>query len=458
MMNRLWKTWQYLRASFWFVPMLLVLCAVVLAGGLVELDTRIDPALRRTWPQLFGVGADGSRSLLAAIAGSMITVAGVTFSITIVTLSLASSQYTSRILRNFMRDRGNQLVLGVFLAVFAYCLVVLRTIRGGDSDPFVPSVAVLVAIVLAFVGIGFLIFFIHHVADLIQASNIIEAVARETVGAVDVLFPQELGDEPEEAVDARALEALSATPWVSVAARSSGYIQRVESRALLDFAAENDTVIRMERGIGEFVVAGVPLVSVAGTRRPDDGEVRELNRAFSLGRQRSVDQDAAFGIRQLVDIALKALSPGVNDTTTANICIDYLTVILVRLARRRIESPYRVADGRIRVIARAPTFQSLLNEAFEQIRQNGEGNVRILESLLRSIETIGRATAIRRRRDALRDQVELLAETIERSVPCSFDRERTANYYRSVAGQLGATPPPRTRTGPVRQHGAIASH
>ena len=152
------------------------------------------------WPRLFGAGAEGSRGLLAAIASSMITVAGVTFSITIVALALASSQYTSRILRNFMRDRTNQTVLGVFVGVFAYCLVVLRTIRGGDEGAFVPALAVLGALLLAFVAIGFLIFFIHHIAASIQATSIIAAVAGETFEAVDRLFPTEVGDAASNAL------------------------------------------------------------------------------------------------------------------------------------------------------------------------------------------------------------------------------------------------------------------
>lgn len=184
-----------LRSSLWFVPTLMVVGAGALAVGLIEVDARLNRELLTNFPRLFGAGAEGSRGMLSSIAGSMITVAGVTFSITIVALSLASSQYTPRILRNFMRDRANQTVLGVFVGIFTYCLIVLRTIRGGDENLFVPSLSVVVGVILAVVGIGFLIFFIHHIAASIQASNIIASVAEETIKTIDKLFPQELGEE-----------------------------------------------------------------------------------------------------------------------------------------------------------------------------------------------------------------------------------------------------------------------
>jgi len=181
MILKLRHWWQETRSSFWLVPAVIVLGAVALATGLIALEANIDVHLDKNWPLVFGAGAAGSRGLLTAVAGSMITVAGVVFSITIVVLSLTSSQYTSRVLRNFMRDRRNQVVLGVFLGVFVYCLVVLRTIRGGDEGAFVPSLAVLGGLALAFVGTAFLIYFIHHIAMSIQASTIVAAAAEETI-------------------------------------------------------------------------------------------------------------------------------------------------------------------------------------------------------------------------------------------------------------------------------------
>jgi uncharacterized membrane protein len=192
------------------------------------------------WPLLFGAGAAGSRGLLATIASSMITVAGVVFSITIVALSLASSQYTSRVLRNFMRDRINQTVLGVFVGIFAYCLVVLRTIRAGDEGAFIPALAMLFGLLLGLVGIGVLVFFIHHIATSIQASQILAAVAEETIRAVDNLFPEGVG---QDADDTQPDWSSPTGAWQTVPASQTGYIQEIDTTELLAFAGEHRTVI-----------------------------------------------------------------------------------------------------------------------------------------------------------------------------------------------------------------------
>jgi uncharacterized membrane protein len=197
-MNRLKQFGSNLRGSFWFFPTLIVAFSIALAVGLIEADSAGSRDWMADWPRPFGAGAAGARGMLATIAGSMMTVVGVTFSMTLMTLALASSQYTSRILRNFMRDRVTQVVLEIFAGIFTYCLIVLRTIRGGDDIAFVPSLSVAVSVVLAIGGIGALIFFIHHIAASIQASSIIASVAAETLVAVDRLVPGKLGHGPED--------------------------------------------------------------------------------------------------------------------------------------------------------------------------------------------------------------------------------------------------------------------
>ncbi|MEO8049142.1 MAG: DUF2254 domain-containing protein [Acidobacteriota bacterium] len=420
-MSRLHQYWYDARSSFWFVPGLLILGAVVLAIGLVDASAAIDPQTLNRWPLLFGAGAAGSRGLLAAIAGSMITVAGVVFSITLVALSLASSQYTSRVLRNFMRDRINQVVLGVFVGIFAYCLVVLRTIRGGDEGAFVPALAVLAGLLLGFVGIAFLVFFIHHISTSIQASQIIAAVSDETLHAVDTLFPKCVGREADDDIETESGPVEHT--WHTVCSLQTGYIQHINTAELLAFAQECGTVIRMERCIGEFVIEGTPVISILGTNRPDEQDSRRLGSVSTVGRQRTIEQDAAFGIRQLVDVALKALSPGINDTTTAVMCIDYLTAILIRLADRRIESRYRSEDGELRVLTRGPTFAGLVAESFDQIRQNAAGNVAVLCRLLWSLETLADRTSTVLQRGVLLDHALALDELVRRSIPSEYDRQ-----------------------------------
>lgn len=421
MISKLRNWWHNTRSSFWFVPAVIVLGAVGLASVLIAVDASLNLNVVTRWPLLFGAGADGARGLLTAVAGSMITVAGVVFSITIVALSLTSSQYTSRVLRNFMRDRNYQVVLGVFLGIFAYCLVVLRVIRGGDEGAFVPSLAVLVGLILAFVGIGYLIFFIHSISMSIQSSSIIANAAQETIAAVDRLFPQGLGDNVEEDGDGDLDVSLLSQVWFAVPARNTGYIQSIDGDALLALASERGTIVRMERGIGEFVIEGTPLVSLAEPSGSDEDTTDALNAFYVISPHRTVEQDASFGIRQLVDIALKALSPGINDTTTAVMCLDYLAAILVRLASRPIATARRLEQGELRVIARRPCFESLLAEAFDQIRQNAAGNVAVLTHLLHALETIAGQTASARRRQSLRQQADLIAAVAERTIASDHD-------------------------------------
>lgn len=439
MIMRLRHYWQEMWSSFWFVPAAIVFGAVGLASVLIAVDATFMHVVER-WPLLFGAGAAGSRGLLTAVASSMITVAGVVFSITIVALSLTSSQYTSRVLRNFMRDRVNQVVLGLFVGVFAYCLVVLRTIRGGDERAFVPSLAVLTGLSLAFVGIACLIYFIHHISMSIQASSIIAAVAQETNAAVDHLFPEELGKDAEEDTGGHLDMPLAEQAWFAVAAHKTGYIENVDQGALLALARERGTTLRMECAVGEFVAAGTPLVSVAAPDGPDDETIAELNAAYVISRHRTVQHDAAFGIRQIVDIALKALSPGINDTTTAVMCVDYLAAILVRIAVRRMPASHRLDQGVLRVIARGPSFESLLAEAFDQIRQNAAGNVAIMSRMLGAIQTIASLTTSASRRRALREQVQSIAELAGRTVDSPYDRARFESRLMGVHEALKANP------------------
>ena len=331
--------------------------------------------------------------MLSTIAGTMMSVMGVTFSMTLVALALASSQYTSRILRNFMRSHVTQYTLGVFAGIFSYCLIVLRTIRGSGEVEFVPGLAVFFAFVLALGSVGVLIFFIHHIASSIQASSIIASVAEETIAVIDRLFPEKIGHGPDEDEDKdQVLRSLEKLTWRPVPAKMSGYIQNVDSDALLRLARDRKTILRMEHGIGDFVVEETALAALALEDPLDQETIAALNSSYSISSHRTIEQDPAFGVRQIVDIALKALSPGVNDTSTAVMCVDYLAAIMARLASRQFPSSRRYEEGELRVITVAPTFESLLAESFDQIRRSAEGNVAVMARMLSAFENIASLT------------------------------------------------------------------
>ena len=437
MFKRLLPLWQRLTGSLWFVPALMVTGAALLAVGLIDAQRFVDREALEKYPRIFGASAESSRSMLSAIAGSMITIAGVTFSITVVAVSQASNQYTPRILRNFMRDRPSQIVLGVFVGVFVYCLIVVRTIRGDDELRFIPSLAVLGAFFLAVVGIGFLVYFIHHIATTLEAGSILARVGRETVEAVDRLFPDEVGEEPDDRAP-----GMQPSVWFTIPARTTGYIQNLDADGLLEFAASNGTVVRMERGIGDFVVAGLPIVSI-GSRQANEELTKRLNDLYTVDAYRTVYQDAEFGIRQLVDIALKALSPGINDTTTAITSLDHIGAVLIRMATRSIGQRFRLDDeGELRVIARGPTFVSLLKTALDEIRQNAAGNVSVLARMLTTLERVASCTADEGRRALLREHAALIERTAAQTIPAPEDvrdvRERYDALLATLAVPAGA--------------------
>ncbi len=412
-MQSLKNLWIELRSSLWFVPSIMVTAMVLLAAGLIELDVNLSKDALSAWPRLFGARAEGTRGMLSAVASATITVAGVVFSITIVALSLTSSQYTSRVLRNFMRDRTNQVVLGAFVGIYAYCLVVLRTIRGGDAEPFVPSLATFGAIVLAFVGIALLIHFIHHISSAIQAAHILAAIREDTLGPIDRLFPEELGeDEDGEQEDPEALEVLAAAQWEVVCAEATGYLQVVDSDAVLKLACEHDALLQLPHRIGDFVIAGTPLAQVERDGGIPEGLADGVRKAFTTNAQRTVEQDPAFGIRQIVDVALKALSPGVNDPTTATMCLDQLGALLVRLAGRRFPSRFRRTEGRLRVVVAAPTFSALLGCAVDEVRVAAAQQPVVLERMVDVLRVVAEATRSASRRTEVAEQIARVASSI----------------------------------------------
>ncbi|MCJ7629483.1 MAG: DUF2254 domain-containing protein [Longimicrobiales bacterium] len=439
-MKKLKRLWSNLRGSFWFLPVLIVAGSVAVAVALIQVDTAGSQQWMSRWPRLFATSAAGARGVLSTIAGSMMTVVGVTFSMVLMTLALASSQYTSRILRNFMSDRVTQVVLGIFAGIFTYCLIVLRTIRGGDAAGFIPSLAVAFGVVLAISGIGALIFFIHHIASSIQASSIIASVANETLAAIDRLFPKEFGQAPMDDHEDQSPLPLPERNWQAIPAPVNGYIQSVDNAALLRLAREHQTIVRMERGIGEFVVQNTTLASLALAVPPEPELIAALQAAYSIQRHRTVEQDAAFGIRQIVDIALRALSPGINDSTTAVMCVDYLAAILARLAARSIPSSHRHEEGELRVITIGPTFAGLAAESFDQIRASAKGNVAVTLRLLDAIEVVTGLTASTSRRQALGDQAHWIAELAERTIESPHDRARFESRLARVLEALKTEP------------------
>lgn len=419
-----------LRSSFWFLPALIVIVLIGVALAVIEMDRQFGDVLMQWSPRWFDNDPEGARSILQAIAGSMATVAGVVFSITIVALTLASTQYSPRVMRNFMRDRFNQAMLGIFIGVFIYCLVVMRSISGGNGT-FVPSLALLVALVLAIVASGTFIFFIHHIAASIQASELTKAITKETSVALNEAFPpggsiqQESGQGLEQEMT-----------WQPLPAQDVGYIQTVDLQALVDFACAHDTIVRMDCGVGDFVAPGWAMASIASVEPVSSTMVEEINLIYAIDGYRTIDQDAAYGFRQLVDIALKALSPGINDTTTAVTCIEHLTALLSHCAPYPERTPWQRRDGVLRLIEKPHSFAYLVALAFEQIRENAKANTEILLRLMAAVERVSDWIGNFDRLPPLQEQLQAIAETIESQPRTTHEERRLKEKLAAVRATL----------------------
>lgn len=390
---------EYLRGSLWVLPTLSVAMAI-LFGALLS-SIRVDPD-STLGGLLFAGGADGAHAVLQVVAGSVITVTGLTFSLTILTLQIAASQYSPRLLRNFLRDRGNQVVLSTFLATFAFTIVVLRTVRAdaGDGQPFVPQPAVTVGVVLALASIAALVYFIHHLTQSIRVETILTQLEGDTLAVLDRVCMH-----PD---DGRERPALSEPPphAAPLAAHGSGLVQALDLGHLLELAHERDVVLRYRVTVGEHVTAGTVLAWAwrpGATREPEQVDRLEqaVNAAIQLGKERTLQQDVAFGIRQLVDVAIKALSPSLNDPTTAIDAVGRLSVVLCALATRRL-GPHIDAgpDGSPRVEIPYPTFEDYLHLACDQISRYGSDEPLVGRALQRLLEDVAAVATSPARRNA----------------------------------------------------------
>lgn len=424
MRTTLRNLWEKLTSSLWFVPALMTLAAICAALGSIRLD-RSELAIG--WA--YGGGPEGAREVLSAIAASMITVAGVSFSVMIVALTLASQQFGPRLLRNFMRDTGNQVVLGTFIATFTYCLLVLRTIHSGNEE-FVPHVSVTVAIVLGLASLGVLIYFIHHAAVSIQAPELIATVSADLQAGIERLFPEQIGESLE--TDPAEGAHLFATSRVITATRS-GYLQSIADDSLMDLAGEHDLIVALRCRPGDFIVPGDELARVHPAERADEGTLAAIRSAFACGTQRTHLQDVDFTFQQLVEVAVRALSPGINDPFTAMSCIDRLTEAFCALASRSFPTSLRRdEDGRIRIAALAPDFGAMLNSAFGPIRHYGRSSVLVTVRLLEAIERIGRRARRAPDRLALLEQARIIERGSREGLPEEADRQVVAERFRRV--------------------------
>ena len=377
---RLAQWLDLLRTGFWFIPSLMLALSATLALVLLRVDEHFDPGMKASVAWAYTGGPEGARSLLSTVAGSMITAASVTFSLASVALSIASQQYGSRVLRNFMRDRITQVLLGTFVSTFLYSVLVVRAIRGSDfSGGFVPAIAITVAITLSLISLVMLVYFVHHVSSSIQASHIVSTISKDLQTAIPKLYPARLGQPATQ--QHQLAEARTGEPS-TIAIVEDGYLQTVDLQNLLAVAETSELFLELKQKPGDHVVSGATVVIVWGATTLNEKTVKRIQAAFLVGPERTPAQDIRYQFQQLTDVVVRALSPGINDPFTAVNGIDELASGLALLARQpRIPEERQDDQGVLRLLVPRPQISDILQDTVGHIAVYGAGDPFVMARL-----------------------------------------------------------------------------
>lgn len=441
--------WDKTRSSFWFAPTVMAVAAVLLAATIPQLDQSFQ--LERS--EQFGwltTTVPAARTMLSSLAAAMVTVVSVVFSITMVTLSLTTQQFGPRLLRRFMQNRVTQFSLGAFLATSLYSLLMLRWLDEAAESAFVPHLGIAVAVLMAMSSFGTLIWFIHDTSVSIQAQNVVKSVADDLDAAIVRLFPEELGESPPESGGRddlqQQLDRLG-DGFEVVPAGADGYVEAVDEGVLLSTAQRHNVVLELLARPGTFLVKGQPLAHVwcgahsDGSRdsgsQPEEDLGDRLRSAFIVGNRRTPRQDLECAVNELVEIAVRALSPGINDPFTAMGSIDWLGTTLTRLAQRKVPAPLRYDEsGQLRVIAPTSRFPEVLAAAFNMIRQYGQGSPSVAIRMMETLAVV--AAAVRRTgdRSAVRHHADMLARAARAQWSEPSDLADLEERYRRVVDAL----------------------
>lgn len=410
---------EAVRNSLFFVPALCVIFGVAIAAGMLTLDHRVELG---AVPSLLGFTVDSARELLATMAGAIITVAAIVFALTGLSVQIASSRFSPRVVRGFLRDRSEQVSIGFMVGTFTYTLVVLRAVRSERGGEVVPALSTALALGLTVAAVVVIVAFVSRTAHRLQSSELIRAVAEETLDAVARQLP--LPGEGDSQPTSRSPEPPQ--PGWRVRARSIGWVAQVSAEELLDVLAP-EGVARVEVQVGEFVHPGRRLCTVWGEPDPSAKAERRVNRAFAVGPSRTMQQDVGFGIRQIVDIALRALSPGVNDPTTAHECVVHLGAVTYEILRRDLAPEDVVGEGGRHVVLTKPfTHADYVAQAFDEIRQSSVSLPSVAAALVETLSGVANDLAEdgivdRGRLDPLARQARLAVAGVEKGCPLPED-------------------------------------
>ena len=437
MKTRIIHFFTIISANFWMIPFF----SLLLGAGLAFLNFYLDKTLYSRhieFPQLFLYfnNSQNIRTLLSVSATSILGVAGVSFSITIASLTLASQQFGPRLLRNFMLDRFNQLVLGCFIGTFLYCFLMLQFTSSMDLEKNTPFISMVGLLILVILCLLLLVFFIHHIAVAIQADSVISDVDHELVSKMKSIFPDvyEKNPQPIKLKITEDLDHKFKTQGQKIHAESSGYLQALDMENLIIYVTDNDCAVKFIVKPGEFIIQNsVIAYFLKSDINEKDNIEKDINAKLLIGIKGTAEQDPEFAIRQLVEVAVRALSPGINDPFTAVSCINRLANNIAYLMERQFPVEHHIDEsGHLRIQLKPFTFNGIVEASFNQIRQHSENDVAVTIHLLRTLHKLILQARTSEQAEALKSQAEAISSEKRDKNIAAKDKEDIQEFYDAI--------------------------
>jgi len=431
-------TWDNLRVSFWFAPAIMALIAVPLAWLLYWLDGQVPNELLQTSRLVISGSPDELRAILVAIATTVLATAGVVFTLLTLPLSTVAAQYGSRLLRVFLGDRTTQIVLGMFVGTFVYCVAAATTILPTDIETEGPQLTATVGLVLMMATFGVLILLVQHISTMLQAPNIAAAAGAELLAVVGVENPDEVRLDDSQSQSSRSAQiSMVESEAYPIRARKVGYIQTVDPDILLTLAREKDLAISLLAKPGDYVWQSRPIAHVWPTARFNERLEKQLRSAIRIGNQRTPTQDVECAVNQLVEMAIRAMSPAINDPFTAMTCLDHIGNGLAQFAQQGGESLNTYdRGGQLRLVFEPLSFEELLSAAFDMLRHASCDNAAVLLHMLDVIGAIGQEAQSPEARHLLHRHVSLIQAESRAGALIEADRQRIDHSVKMLGSKL----------------------
>jgi len=440
--TKLLKNYDAIKTSFWFTPCLILFLTITSCIILLFIDLYAGLDSVHWLAFLYHADANITRSLLTTIASSVMTVVSITFSITIVALTTASSQFGPRLIRNFMEDKSTQIVLGVFISLFIYCLILVRMTDDFAKGHFLPGLTFAGAIAMTLCGILLLIYFIHHVSKNLQSDNIIDNIYSELQCSINQIFKQQKKEEDTTSnkksaitkpnIESELVSPVNKREAIPLKSPACGYIQTINYAHLTKVMEKLDGYLEVSVNPGDFVV-NLMVTMNCHIKHLSKEDEKSLHNGFTLGPKRTPIEDPEFAVHQLIEIALRALSPGINDPYSAIACIDKLTAMICNLTQEHFpQGTTYDEDGIKRVSYKTTSFQNLANIAYDQIRQYSQTclavQLRLLEGLIRVAEQASLSTHW----TFVRHQKQMIEHSLKQQNLIDLDKKEVTNRLQTL--------------------------